>query len=183
MRTFMLTFSLSCLLALYGAEAAPATGSGVSFSLTDQDGRTVTERNFAGRYMLVFFGYTHCPDICPTTLQELSVLSDALPSDLSRRLSMVFVTGDPQRDTPAVMKEYLSLFGSKIIGLSGSVRDVDDLAWALKAVVIRQGDGTGYYPVDHSTNYILLHDGQIIDQIPNTLTTSEMVERLGQLVK
>ncbi|WP_377291978.1 SCO family protein [Rhizobium sp. SG2393] len=182
MRTALRIIGLSCLLALGATCTSALAAAPLSFSLTDQNGATVTEKAFSGRYALVFFGYTHCPDICPTTLQELSVLADTLPDAMRRRLSMVFVTGDPQRDTPDVLKAYMSPFGDKIIGLSGPVEAVDALAWSLKAVVIRHGDGTGDYPVDHSTNYTLLRDGEIVAQIPNTLTTDEMVKRLGELM-
>ncbi|SIQ86606.1 protein SCO1/2 [Rhizobium sp. RU20A] len=183
MRTALRILGLSCLLAFGSVSPSAFAAAPIAFSLTDQDGRTVTEKAFSDRYALVFFGYTHCPDICPTTLYELSVLADALPAHLKRQLSMVFVTGDPQRDTPEVLKAYMSPFGDKIIGLSGPVQSVDALAWSLKAVVIRHGDGTGDYPVDHSTNYTLLHNGAIVTQIPNTLTTDEMVKRLGEMMK
>lgn len=183
MRRLFAMLALSCTIT--GAAVAPVVHAAepVAFTLTNQDGQTVTERSFAGRYMLVFFGYTHCPDICPTTLNELAILADALPKDLRARLSFIFVTGDPLRDTPAVLNEYLSSFDGLITGLSGSVESVDSLAWALKAVVIRHGDGTGTYPVDHSTNFILLRNGMIIDQIPNTLSTEELVARLSRLMK
>ena len=183
MRRIFLPLALACML-LNGGIAQPARAAApITFTLTNQDGKVVTEQNFAGRYMLAFFGYTHCPDICPTTLNELSLLSDNLPEEIMAKLSLVFVTGDPQRDTPAVLNDYLSSFDGRIIGLSGSLKQTDALAWALKAVVIRHGNGEGDYPVDHSTNYILLHDGAIVDQIPNTLTTEEMVARLSKIIK
>ena len=183
MRRLFLPLALACLL-FNGGLAQPARAAGpITFTLTSQNGEVVTEQKFAGRYMLAFFGYTHCPDICPTTLNDLSILSGALPAEIMAKLSVVFVTGDPQRDTPAVLKDYLSSFDGRIMGLSGSLEQTDALAWSMKAVVIRHGNGQGEYTVDHSTNYILVHDGVIIDQIPNTLTTEEMVARLSAIIK
>jgi protein SCO1 len=175
MRKLMYAIALALLLQPVASSAAERP---VTFELTNQDGKRVTEHDFAGRYMLVFFGYTHCPEICPTTLGELSVLSDEMPAEMASKLSLVFITGDPQRDTPAVLHDYLSSFDNGIIGLSGPVKSIDDLAWTMKAVIVRHGNGTGNYSVDHSTNYILLHDGKILDQIPNTLSTDDLIARI-----
>lgn len=178
MYRFLRVLVLACLVNPIGPIAAAQAPGPIDFSLVDQNDKPVTSKSFSGRYALFFFGYTHCPDICPTTLQDMALLNKDLPEDMARKLSLVFVTGDPQRDTPAVLKEYLSYFDNRIIGLSGSLKEVDDLAWAMKAVIIRHGNGTGEYTVDHSVNYVLFHDGAILDQIPNTLTTEEMINRL-----
>lgn len=178
MRRSLRALALASLLSVFVPLAFAKAAEAINFTLVDQNDRPVTAKDFSGRYVLFFFGYTHCPDICPTTLQEMTLLNKDLPEDMARKLSLVFVTGDPQRDTPAVLKEYLSYFDNRIIGLSGSLKEVDDLAWAMKAVVIRHGNGTGDYTVDHSVNYVLFRDGVILDQIPNTLTTEELISRL-----
>lgn len=178
MRRSLRALALASLLSVFVPVVAAQAAGAIEFSLVDQNDKPVTAKDFSGRYVLFFFGYTHCPDICPTTLQEMALLNKDMPEDMARKLSLVFVTGDPQRDTPAVLKEYLSYFDNRIIGLSGTLKEVDDLAWAMKAVVIRHGNGTGDYTVDHSVNYVLFHDGAILDQIPNTLTQEEILGRL-----
>jgi protein SCO1 len=178
MKAILASISLVALTLLLQAPVAAAEP--IHFSLIDTNGKQVSDKDFAGSYLLVFFGYMHCPDICPTTLAEMAALQQALPTEMARKLSLAFVTGDPQRDTPAALKEFIGYFDDRILGFSGSTRAVDDLAWSLKAVVIRHGNGSGNYTVDHSTNYILLHDGEILDQIPNTLETDALIARIGK---
>jgi protein SCO1/2 len=114
------------------SEAPPLEGAAIGgpFTLTDQEGRTVTERDFAGRYRLVYFGFTHCPDVCP---MDLAVIGQALrsfeKSDPARaaRLVPIFVSVDPERDTPATLKEYVSAFHPRLIGLTGEPRAIADM--------------------------------------------------------
>src|SRR5262245_19790330 len=95
-----------------------ASAIGGPFELTDQDGKTVTQRDLAGRPYLVFFGFTHCPDVCPTTLFEVSEILRALGPDADRTRAL-FITVDPERDTPAAIKDYLSSFDPHLSGLTG----------------------------------------------------------------
>src|SRR5690349_24915598 len=97
--------------------ATPAAIGG-PFQLTDQTGATVTEKSLLGRPSLIFFGYTHCPDVCPTTLFEMSEVLRAMGKDADK-VNAVFISVDPERDTPATMKEYLSSFDPHLEGLSG----------------------------------------------------------------
>src|ERR1700741_968274 len=101
---------------------------GGPFKLTDQNGQTVTDQDLKGHPFLVFFGFTHCPDVCPTTLFEVSEIFRALGPD-AKNLRAMFVTVDPERDTPAVMKDYLASFDPRIIGVTG---DVDAITAAEK---------------------------------------------------
>ena len=98
--------------------AAPAA-IGAPFQLTDQAGQTVTEKNLKGRPTLIFFGFTHCPDVCPTALFEISEVLRAMGKDADR-INAWFVSVDPERDTPAAMKDYLSSFDPRLKGLTGS---------------------------------------------------------------
>ena len=99
-------------------------GIGGPFALHDGDGRVVTDQDFRGRYMLVYFGYTYCPDICPATLSILSSALDKLPPDERAQVAPIFITVDPDRDTPAVVKTYVAAFHPSIIGLSGSESEI-----------------------------------------------------------
>lgn len=94
-------------------------GVGGPFTLVNQDGRTVTERDFAGATHLVFFGFTHCPDVCPTTLQQISAVLAAL-GPKGQAMRVAFITVDPERDDPASLKTYLSSFDPRITGLTGT---------------------------------------------------------------
>lgn len=94
-----------------------------AFELTDQQGMVRTEEDFAGRWMLVFFGFTHCPDVCPTTLAEVAAVMDGLGNE-ANRVQPIFISIDPERDTPAALAEYLSLFDTEIIGLTGTPEQV-----------------------------------------------------------
>jgi cytochrome oxidase Cu insertion factor (SCO1/SenC/PrrC family) len=123
---------------------------GGPFRLTDQNKMVRTEKDFQGKYMLVFFGYTYCPDVCPTTL---AVMADALEKigSLADRVRPVFITVDPQRDTPEKIKSYLASFGPRFVGLTGSVSDIAAVAKEYR-VYYREhaAENGGEYTVDHS---------------------------------
>ena len=140
-----------------GTPGPAATGIGGPFALVDGDGRPVTEANFAGEPTLVFFGYTHCPDVCPTTLDAISQTFKALGPD--KRVRALFVTLDPERDTPAVMKDYLSSFDPRIVGLTGSQAAVDRVAHEYRVYAKKVPTGDGDYSVDH-TGVVYLMDGR-----------------------
>ena len=123
----------------------------LKFALTDQDGRAVTAQDYRGKIVLLYFGYTHCPDACPTTLTNLSEALRRLGPEASR-VRVLFVTVDPARDTLAVMKRYVGAFGPQFVGLRGD----DDALTALSkryriAYHLEPPDRNGYYAVDHSS--------------------------------
>ncbi len=128
---------------------------GGPFALVDTKGRTVTERDLLGRPSLVFFGFTHCPEVCPTTLMDLTNRMAALGTDADR-LQALFITADPERDTPEQMGLYLQSFDPRIVGLSGS-RDAVDQAMAAFKVAARKVplDGGGY-TVDHTASVFMM---------------------------
>ena len=132
-------------------EKAPVgvPGVGGPFSLIDQDGRTVTERDFAGATHLVFFGFTHCPDVCPTTLQQVSDVLAAL-GDKGRAMRVAFVSVDPERDDPASLKTYLSSFDPRITGLTGSLDQVSAAEKAYRAYAKKVPGKDGDYTMEHT---------------------------------
>ena len=138
-----------------GMPSQAATGIGGPFALVDGDGRTVTQADVAGEPVLVFFGYTHCPDVCPTTLDAISQTLKALGPD--RKIRALFITLDPERDTPAVMKDYVSSFDPRIIGLTGSQAAVDAVAREYRVYAKKVPTGDGGYSVDH-TGVVYLMD-------------------------
>ena len=146
-----------------GGEVAVSPSSiGGPFKLTDQDGRTVTEADFKGEPFLVFFGFTHCPDICPTALFEMSEVLRRLGSDASKA-NALFISVDPARDTPEKLKEYLQSFHPGITALTGSQAEIDAVTKAYKAYAKRVPLEGGDYTMDHSAIvYLMDRNGRFV---------------------
>lgn len=143
------------------AEAPPLAGASIGgpFSLTDQSGRTVTDRDFAGRYRIVYFGFTYCPDVCPTGMQVIGAGLSALEKsdpDLAAKVVPIFVSVDPARDTPAVVKEFVSAFHPRFVGLTGSPEAIAAMTKAYGVYAEKAGDAdAGSYLVNHSDTALL----------------------------
>jgi protein SCO1/2 len=134
---------------------------GGPFALTAPDGRTVTDKDMAGRPYLVFFGYTHCPDVCPASLAEISAVFKELGPDT--KATALFISVDPERDTPAAMKEYMSSFDPRIIGLSGTPEATASVEKEFKAYSKKVPDKDGTYTMDHiALTYLMDKDGQFV---------------------
>jgi protein SCO1 len=128
---------------------------GGPFQLTDQSGATVTENSLQGRPTLIFFGFTHCPDVCPTTLFEVSEVLRALGPDADRTRAL-FVTVDPERDTPRVMKDYLSSFDPHLSGLTGDPAEIAAVAKAYRVYFKKVPEEDGGYTMDHTAIVYLM---------------------------
>ncbi len=164
---------------------AAAVPIGGPFTLVDQDGRTVTQTDFAGKWMLVYFGYTYCPDVCPLGLNTIAEALEQLPLAQRDAIVPVLVTVDPERDTPEILKEYVAAFGPQFKGLTGSPEQVQA---ALKAwrVYSRKAEPQpdGSYLVDHSTfTYLMDPAGAYASHFSHGITADEMAKRLGETVK
>ena len=158
---------------------------GGPFQLIDQTGRTVSEADFAGRFMLIYFGFTHCPDICPTELQVMANAVDALGED-EARVVPVFITVDPERDRPELIKDYVAAFHPKMVGLTGSVDQVTAAAKAYKVYFSKQpgaGGNVNDYQVDHTPFvYLVGPDGVLRSVFRSGTSTKAMAgEILAQL--
>jgi protein SCO1 len=136
----------------------PSAAIGGPFRLLDQDGKVVSEQDFLGRPFLVFFGFTHCPDICPTTLFEMSEVLRKLGPDADR-LRVLFVTVDPERDAPAVLKDYLSSFEPQVRGLTGDGAAIAAVEKAYRVYARKVPLDGGDYTMDHSA-FVYLMDKQ-----------------------
>ena len=133
-----------------------------SIELTDQDGNPFTLAQQSGKVSIIYFGYTYCPDFCPTTLVDLQKVEDALGEDADK-VDVILVTVDPERDTPERLKEYLAFFNPEFIGLTGTVEQIDALKgpWGIIATP-QPADSSGQYLVDHSTAlYAVDQDGNL----------------------
>jgi protein SCO1/2 len=153
---------------------------GGPFELVDQDGRAVTEQDFAGRLMLVYFGYTFCPDVCPTSLQTMSVALEQLGED-AEDVAFVFVTLDPKRDTVAQMKAYVDLFEPGPVGLTGTAEQIAAVAKTWRVYYRVPDDGDEDYLVDHSSFvYLMDRDGRYLTHFGHAATPEQMVEEIRQ---
>jgi len=153
---------------------------GGPFTLVDQNGKTVTDKDFRGRFMLVFFGFTHCPDVCPAELQVMSASLQAL-GDKAADIIPIFITLDPERDTPAVMADYVKNFGSRFVGLTGSPEAIAAAAKAYRVAYSKQTDDpkASAYSIDHSEfAYLMGRDGQYVTHFPYGTPTEKMTETL-----
>ena len=143
----------------FGGGGPPgAAAIGGPFKLIDQDGKPITEQALKGKPHLVFFGYTHCPDVCPTTLFEVSEIMRALGPDADRT-GALFITVDPERDTPAVMKDYLSSFDPHVRAATGDREAIDAVVKAYRVYAKKVPTGSGDYSMDH-TALVYLMDKQ-----------------------
>jgi len=170
-------------LFLSGSRPAALTVGG-PFSLIDGDGKPVTDQTWRGKFMLVYFGYTFCPDVCPTTL---SSVADALDKMGARadRIQPLFITVDPKRDTPPVVKQYAAAFGPRIIGLTGSAEQIAAAAKAYRVYYAehRTGPGPDDYSMDHSSVlYLMGPDGRFIAPVRADQDGPEIAAALTKLM-
>jgi protein SCO1/2 len=161
-----------------GRSISAAMAIGGPFQLVNQDGKTVTDADFRGEPMLVYFGYTHCPDVCPTTLTEISqVFKNLGPKAPIRGL---FITVDPERDTPAVMKEYLSSFDPRITGLTGGRPAIDATLKAYRVYSKKDPGKNGAYDMDHSSVvYLMDKNGRFANALDfDRISTTDTARQL-----
>jgi protein SCO1/2 len=166
------------------SEGGTASLVGGPFVLQDGNGKQVTDRDFRGKYMLVYFGYTFCPDVCPTTLNEVSEALDHLGAKADR-LQPIFITVDPKRDTPAVVKQYVAAFTPKLLGLTGTPDEIAKVANEYRVYYAehRTGPGPNDYTMDHSSVlYLMGPDGRFIAPIRTDETGPEIAADLGKLI-
>jgi protein SCO1 len=161
---------------------------GGPFSLIDQNGKTVTDAMFRGRYMLVYFGFTYCPDVCPLDLQRNAAAMDLLSQREPHKATAVqpiFISLDPERDTPAALRDYVELFHPRLIGLTGSSAQVDSAKKAYRVYAAkREEPGVAEYLVDHtSITYLMGPDGGYIAHFASSTTPAEVAAKLGEFVK
>ncbi|GJE26013.1 SCO family protein [Methylobacterium organophilum] len=181
------------LLGLVGVSAAAVimlvpqahqatSGIGGPFTLTDQNGKTVTDQDFRGATHLVFFGFTHCPDVCPTTLQQISDVLAAL-GPKAEGMKVAFVTVDPERDTPEALKDYLSSFDPRIVGLTGSPEQVAATVKAYRGYAKKVPGKDGDYVMEHTALvYVMNARNDFVGALnlnrPAQETAAELTKRL-----
>jgi len=161
---------------------------GGPFALTDQEGRPQTEALLKGKWTAVFFGFTYCPDICPLTLQSLDQTRQKLKADIGAdadRLQFVFITVDPERDTPEAMKAYLSSggFPKGVIGLTGTPEQIAAVAKAYRVTYQKVGDGPDYTMNHTSVVYLMNPDGQFAEPLAHGLPPEKAADIVRQAMQ
>ena len=146
--------SVAAWLTFSGPGAPPPSSIGAPFRLMGPDGKSVSDADLKGDVVVMFFGFTHCPDVCPTTLFEVSELFRKLGD--GAKVKGVFVSVDPERDTPEILKDYLSSFDKRIIGLSGDRAALDPMLKAYRVYARKNPAANGEYSMDHSAIVYLL---------------------------
>ena len=153
----------------------------LEFTLTDENGNTVTEEVFAGRPVAMYFGFTHCPDICPTTLGLLASVEKKM-ANLRRPVQFVFVSADPERDTPSRLRDYVSLFNAEWTALGGPFDQLDRLLDSLQLAYVKVPTGNGDYTIDHSTALVLIDpEARMVGFYPAPHEPAELVADLESL--
>ena len=167
---------------LTGATGGPAIGG--PFTLESSSGTTVTDRAFRGKYMLVYFGYTYCPDVCPTTLNAVASALDKL-GPKAKDLTPIFITVDPQRDTPQVMKQYTAAFSPALVGLTGTPDEIAKVAREYRVYYAKHvtGPGPNDYSMDHSSIiYLMGPNGQFIAPVRADEPSAAMAAEISKLM-
>lgn len=173
---------------LFQGGATPSTAIipqiGGAWTLVDHDGRTVTDQDFRGKYTLMFFGYTYCPDVCPTALSTISTAMEKLPKAVEAAIVPIFVSVDWERDKPEMLKDYVRNFHSRAIGMTGSEQQIREVAKLYRVYFAKAEQKEGPYLMDHSSIvYLMGPDGKFITHFSHTTTPEQMAETLAKTVK
>jgi protein SCO1/2 len=157
---------------------------GGPFTLTDQTGKRVTDKDYRGRYMLVFFGFTSCPDICPAGLQLVSAALENLGAKADR-ITPIFISVDPERDSPEKLAAYVKNFNERLIGLTGTPEEISNVTKAYKVYYKKVPNETvpGEYGVDHtSIIYVMDPRGEFVTHFTPTATVEELTAKLDKII-
>ena len=159
-----------------------ASAIGGPFHLVDQDGKTVTDADLKGKWSLVYFGYTHCPDACPTALNDISIALDELGPKRSA-VRPVFITVDPERDTPDVLKSYVTSFDAPILALTGTPQEIAQAAKGYRVYYAKHPEPGGDYSMDHSSViYVMDPEGRFTASFTHESSPEEIAGRLKKLL-
>lgn len=186
-RLFVAFFVLLLALPVLAGDPVTDDSPGINprYLLMDANGRAVTNEDFPGQFQLITFGYTFCPDICPTTLAEMSVIMEKL-GEGSKLVQPVFITVDPERDTAGVLRTYTEFFHPRILGLGGSPALIKRAADNFKVRYEKArepGSPPGQYAVDHSAGmYLLGPDGRYIRKFAYSMPPLEITERIAEIM-
>jgi protein SCO1/2 len=159
-----------------------ASAIGGPFHLVDQNGKTVTDADLKGKWSLVYFGYTHCPDACPTALNDIALALDQLGPQRSA-VRPVFITVDPERDTPEALKAYVTSFDAPILALTGSPEEIAQAARGYRVYYAKHPEAGGDYSMDHSSViYVMDPEGRFTASFTHENSPEQIAERLKKFL-
>ncbi|MEO7053525.1 MAG: SCO family protein [Rhizomicrobium sp.] len=151
---------------------------GGPYALTDQDGKPRASTDFGGKYQLIYFGYTFCPDVCPTTLALMAATVDKMGTDKDR-IVPVFITIDPERDTPDAIKKYVAAFGPQFVGLTGTPDQIAKVEKEFRVYAKKGPVENGSYAMDHSSvMYLMGPDGKLVSFYDEATTPEDLAQQL-----
>ncbi|MGE3961961.1 MAG: SCO family protein [Dehalococcoidia bacterium] len=159
--------------------------SAAGFTLTGEDGQPVSLSDFRGEVVALYFGYTHCPDVCPLTLGTYKAALDRLPAEIAEQVNVVMISVDPERDTPEVLGRYMNLFNERFMGVTGAVEEIDAVlaSWDIQ---ITRGtpDDIGAYEVDHpAASWIIDQEGRLRVKVAHMTGTDALAADLKSIVE
>ena len=158
-----------------------ASFKGSDFNLTDMNNNSISQESFSSELTAIFFGFTHCPDICPMTLNKLDLILNELKKK-NKTFKVIFISVDPKRDTPEVVKNYLSSFDNKFIGITGDPEKIFLLSqsWGIisQKIFFENGD----YNIDHSSPVLLLKNGKYVDKISHRDDIKKSIKIISKLL-
>lgn len=165
-----------------------AANIGGPYTLIDQDGKTRTEADFKNTYKLIYFGFTYCPAICPTELQKIAGALKTLPEATQAKIQPIFITIDPERDTPAALKDYVAMFDKRLIGLTGTPAQIDAVKKSYKIYAAKvppaEGAAADEYTMDHSSFiYFMTPDDQLISLFKAEDGTQAVADKITATLK
>jgi protein SCO1/2 len=171
-----ITKSMTGAMSIAGAIGGP-------FTLTATDGRTVTDKTYHGKWQLIYFGYTSCPDACPTALNNMGLALDRLGAKAAA-VQPIFITVDPKRDTREALADYLKSFNPRIVALTGTEDQIAAVVKEYRVYVSAHSEEGGDYSVDHSSLYYLINpDGKFVSVLHGALSGDEITDRLRDSMK
>ena len=187
----VLGIGLTYRLMMMGSEtqSSGAAAIGGPFELVNQNGDTVTQQDYAGKYMLIYFGYTFCPDVCPTELQVMGTALDMMPEETAADVTTIFISIDPERDTIGALGAYVPHFHDRMVGLTGTVAQTSEAAKAYriyyaKSIPDGEPEDTDSYLMDHSSFvYLMGRDGEFIRHFNYGTAPEDMAKGITEAVK
>jgi cytochrome oxidase Cu insertion factor (SCO1/SenC/PrrC family) len=165
----------------HSSHTGPAIGG--EFALTDTEGKPYTQENLKGQYSLVFFGFSNCPDMCPTALSTITAALDTMRDESAEKITPILITVDPERDTPEALKAYKANFHPRMVALTGTQEQVDQAASAFKVYHQKSDPKTEDYMVNHSGYiYMMNPEGEFIKFFRHTVAADTLAIELEQIV-
>ena len=157
-----------------------------NFNLIDQYGKPISNKTFHGKFTLIFFGFTYCPDICPNTLNKIALAYDLLENEIQKNLKVIFITVDPNRDTSEVLKEYIGVFNPDFIALTGHAEKIKEAAESMGVFYKKsqKDDLNNEYLINHSSiKFLMDPEGEYLSHYSRELSHSDLAKKIDKKIR